>query len=262
MQEGRLDPTDLPPAEIAAAVQRHIKRIADQAFWDAVEATLRGDGPEGASGLAPAQQVNLSFLLFFEPVGRSSIVAMRQKRIKGPYFAGLINDELPCCVILLGEHASASSFATLRSSNQGHRAFIDLTGIGRQTGGWMASAQMRSGISFQMGIKTQLQHASCTSSSCQVCLVSSSRGRWHGSLFSQHKTVKDLLQFALTIDRLDKCRPYARVHAFGKSWTLPSGLRAWSTGGTYTVQICHRHKFAKHTFSTDHRNWIITALLC
>ncbi|KAK9816195.1 hypothetical protein WJX74_000320, partial [Apatococcus lobatus] len=57
MQEGRMDPTDLPPSEIATAVQRHIKRIADQAFWDAVEGTLRGSGPDGGPSLAPAQQV-------------------------------------------------------------------------------------------------------------------------------------------------------------------------------------------------------------
>lgn len=57
VQEGRLDPTDLPPSEIATAVQWHIKRIADQAFWDAVEGTLSGHGPEGGPTLAPAQQV-------------------------------------------------------------------------------------------------------------------------------------------------------------------------------------------------------------
>ena len=63
LQEGRLDPTDLPPSEIATAVQRHIKRIADQAFWDAVEGTLSGTGPEGGPSLAPAQQVVLSAVL-------------------------------------------------------------------------------------------------------------------------------------------------------------------------------------------------------
>ena len=55
-----MDPTDLPPSEIATAVQRHIKRIADQAFWDAVEGTLSGNGPEGGPSLAPAQQVLIS----------------------------------------------------------------------------------------------------------------------------------------------------------------------------------------------------------
>lgn len=48
LQEAQLEPESFSPAELSAAVQSRVRRIADQAFWDSVSADLAAHPP--ASG--------------------------------------------------------------------------------------------------------------------------------------------------------------------------------------------------------------------
>lgn len=52
MQESQANPEDnMAPAEVASHVQRRVRRIAEQAFWDSVQATLA----ESGSGVSQQQ---------------------------------------------------------------------------------------------------------------------------------------------------------------------------------------------------------------